>query len=244
MAEDPDDFIMMEGARMGVMQVFYYRMCQDMYVRYVELESTFNALDTAAITANSDHPDFYEADLRETRARDQLAAEAIKLIVIACMCLEAAIYDYAAWHLPPSVVDDQVERLDLYAKWRQVPGLVAQRELAAGGAAMGALKRLIGLRNRLVHSKSQDMPGAEGLPAAIQKLNRKTGEIIAGGHTAMRAIILLSLEMDRQLGGRTFNPLPDFAGTRRIFPQTEFPAALKPLLDACRRIDGKSLART
>ena len=172
------------------------------------------------------------------------APSAIKLIVLSCMCLEAAVYDYASWHLPARMVDKHLDRLGLYAKWALVPRLIGQQSLAEDGAAMEALDKVIALRNMLVHSKSRRMPHApEDLHAVIEKADRDLQEVLRGGHQAMRAIILISLELEQRLGDRTLHPLP-ILPKDTVFPAKEIPSAMKPLMDRCLQISRKSVARS
>jgi len=240
---DLQDHLAVEGGRIGAMQEFYYRMCEELYVEYVSLEKVYKSLPSRPDGTLEDRK-FREALDREDEARDQLMASAIKLIVLSCMCLEAAVYDYASWHLPARMVDRHLDRLGLYAKWVLVPQLIGQESLAEDGAAMEALDKVVELRNMLVHSKSRRMPHtSEELHAAIEKANRNLQEVLRGGHQAMRAIILISLELDQRLGDRTLHPLLLLTkGTR--FPAKEIPPAMKPLMNRCLQIIRKSSMRS
>ncbi len=240
---DAEDHLAVEGGRIGAMQDFYYRMCEELYVEYIGLEKAYKSLPSQPDGSLEDRA-FREALDREDEARDQLMASAIKLIVLSCMCLEAAIYDYASWHLPARMVDKHLDRLGLYAKWVLVPQLIGQESLAEDGAAMEALDKVIELRNMLVHSKSRRMPQAPNeLHAAMERANRNLQEVLRGGHQAMRAIILISLELEQRLGDKTLHPLLTLTkGT--IFPAKEIPPAMKPLMDRCLQISRKSSLRS
>lgn len=237
---EEQEHLAFEGGRIGAMQDFYYTMCEELYVEYVEREAAYDALPTRAGGSMDDvvfRDELQQADM----ARDRLMASAIKLIVISCMCLEAAVYDYASWHLPAKLIDRHLDRLGLYAKWLLVPRLVGQETLAEDGAAMGALSKVIELRNMLVHSKSRPMPSSpEEIHALMEKVGRNVEDVMRGGHQAMRAIILVSFELEHRLGDRTLHPFPVLT-TNVVYPPKEFPPEMKPLLDRCRLI-GKKLS--
>lgn len=239
---DDDGHLAFEGGRIGAMQDFYYTMCEELYVEYVKREGAYDALPRRSDGSLED-PAFRDEAERSGRARDKLMSSAIKLIVLSCMCLEAAVYDYASWHLPARLVDRHLDRLNLYAKWLLVPRLVGQDSLAEDGAAMEALGKIIELRNMLVHSKSRRLPGSpEELHALMAKVGQSMEEVLRGGHQAMRAIILIAFELEHRLGDRTLHPFPVLT-KNTVYPPKEFPPTMKPLLDRCRLIARKASAR-
>lgn len=130
----------------------------------------------------------------------------VETIVFSAMCFEAAIYDYAAWQLGDSYAKGHLEKLDVVAKWVIVPRLVCQAEIRKDRAPFARFKQLIAARNLLVHHKSEPLKYGE---SQMEKLEREDKKFIEDVHNAVRALILMSFEMDYLLGPM-YNPLPSY----------------------------------
>lgn len=226
---DASGILTPEGGRVGTMQHFYYGIVEEAFVECVALSAEQNENPTWVEPGSIDWIEALELE------RGQFAAS-IRCIVFAGMCLEAAIYDYAAWHLPEVVVDG-LDKMDFLAKWRIIPLLVAQHEIPAGQLTHNALKALQGYRNKLVHAKSEGMKFGDGLEAQLAK-RVKDGAAIASGYlVAMEAIIAASIELDLH-ASRTVNPLPHFIPIQGDWARSverARPEELAPLIAKCWR---------
>lgn len=214
-----------EGGRLGAMQGVYYRMSEEAFCRCA-------GLIDANGTVNLDDRLWSEDEADRDR---QSVTAAIECIVFAGMCLEAAIFDYAAWHLPDGVVMG-LDRLDFLTKWQLVPLLITGTELPAGQHARNALKTLNGIRNQLVHAKSAPMRHGADLIAQLDGARKRETAVRFGHVEAMKAIIYCSLELDR-ISPETINPLPHFnppEDTRWDFLPPDYPPPVQRIVGACR----------
>jgi hypothetical protein len=156
----------------------------------------------------------------------------VQTILFAAMSFEAAIYDYAALHLGDKYVRDHLDKLDMLSKWIICLRLIAGYEIPKERAPYAALKRLVGARNRLVHSKSE-LIGGPNTPAQLERARAEIGQRWEDVHTAFRAIVLMSSELERVIGIEAC-PLPLF--NESLVSTLEIPESLRPIVGDCRRI--------
>ena len=103
------------------------------------------------------------------------------------------------------------------------------------------LKGLVASRNALVHAKSIPMPvAADGKIPRIDT-DAFSRDVLANARTAMMAVILISLEMDKRFGDITINPLPSF--DKESVKHSDFSAELRSLISDCRGTLKKSWAK-
>ena len=226
---DTHGMITPQGGRLGSKQAFYYDIAEDAFVECVKLSAERMTMATMAEQADDEDP-----KLRELEDR-QLSAS-VRCIVFAGMCLEAAIYDYAAWHLPPVVVEG-LDKVDFLSKWRMIPLLVAKHEIPAGQLTHNSLKSLLSLRNRLVHAKSERMAYGDALPDQVSRLDKDSKVIAEGYIVAIEAVVAASIEMDLH-SPMTLNPLPRFIPARNSQLQWQDPVRpteLSSVIAKCRR---------
>lgn len=121
----------------------YFEASEAFTSEFVDKDAT---LDDAMARSKGDYP-----DPSDFWFRDGVAA-----IVFAGMCLEAASYEYAASHLPKSLVDS-LDKLDLVSKIHVLPRLVVGRALEE---QMGPVGDLVAYRNKLIHSKARPLRDA------------------------------------------------------------------------------------
>jgi hypothetical protein len=79
-------------------------------------------------------------------------------IIFSSMAVEAYIYDYAARNLSGSFTQTHIEKMDVVSKWVVVPQLVTGKKFPKDKTAFALLKKLIEIRNSLVHAKSVAIP--------------------------------------------------------------------------------------
>jgi hypothetical protein len=109
------------------------------------------------------------------------------------MCVEAEIYDYAATHLGDRYVKDNLDKLDVIAKWKVIPKLVAKASISSGGNAFHYLSDLVKARNRLVHAKSRPL-NFDTLPSSSD-LRENEAKFRNSVRNSYRAICYLAAEM-------------------------------------------------
>lgn len=229
---DAKEILTPEGGRFGAMQYFYYQIAEAAFVECVALSAEREQNSTSV---DSSSTDWIEGQNLKER---QLAAS-VRCIVFAGMCLEAAIYDYAAWHLPELVIAG-LDKMDFLAKWRIIPLLIAKHQIPDGQLTHNTLRVLQSYRNKLVHAKSEDMKFGDALQVQLAKHIKNETDIASGYIIAMEAIIATSIEMDIH-ASMTINPLPRFIPARNgliISSGSELPKELAPLIKKClRRLD-------
>lgn len=212
--------------RMSVFHLKYWEMCERAYASYLETIAKIDELDE-------------EIDPSKTMEIESVAsAYGIETIVFAGLCVESAIYDYAAVQLGDDYVREHFEKMDLISKWVVIPRLVCGRQVRKGAAAYSRLKKLVQSRNSLVHHKSwQFIPSSK---EHIDKLNKESAKYEEYIHNAYRALVFLSLEMDDTVGPR-FNPLPTFS---EDFPSSrETPISLRQVVGECKHVYNRSKKR-
>lgn len=68
--------------------------------------------------------------------KDRHRDTGLQTIVFAALCLEAAIFDYAAVHLGDAYVRDHLDKIDLLSKWVVVMRFVSDHEYQKGYRAL------------------------------------------------------------------------------------------------------------
>ena len=211
-----------EWVRINSYTGLFFEICETSYSEFLEADERLQAYRDAEVDDDSEESSKLQAD------RDALG---MKAIVFGGMCVEAAIYDYAATHLGDNFFGQHFEKLDVLSKWVLIPKLVCGDYFRKDRAAYAKLKELVQARNRLVHHKSKAL-GYNQL-GLLEQLQSEKDKFIDDVHNAYRALVLLDLEMD-YLVGSAYNPIhvldPD------IFPPHEVPANLKSVVVECKNI--------
>lgn len=226
---DTHGLITPQGGRLGSKQAFYYAIAEDAFVECVKLSVERETIQTIS-------KQLEDEDAKLKVLEDRQLSASVRCIVFAGMCLEAAIYDYAAWHLPPVVVEG-LDKVDFLSKWRMIPLLVAKHEIPAGQLTHNSLKSLLSLRNRLVHAKSERMAYGDALLDQVSRFEKNSQEIAEGYIVAIEAVVAASIEMDLH-SPMTFNPLPHFIPARNSqlhWQDPVMPAELSSVIAKCRR---------
>lgn len=143
--------------------------------------------------AKKRHAEYDEFTLEHHATSDMITDAAVSAIVFAGMAVEAYIYDYSARHLTKSFTDDHTETLRAASKWIVVPQLVTGKTFPRDRQAFQLLKKLVESRNRLVHSKSQNIRASELTGDAI---NQRDEDLRQNARDAVKAISLLAEEME------------------------------------------------
>ena len=205
--------------RVNVLHPLFFDMCEEAYSRFLTISEKYTRT-------------LKEEDIAEGRELEHAVVIAgIQAIVFAGMCVESAIYDYAAGQLGDSYVQDHLEKMDLLSKWIVIPQLVCGRKISKDTVAYASLKKLIQARNSLVHHKSSRFAGYDEKQLAKLKDDEKKFEEYV--HNAYRALVLLSLELDHLIGVQ-FNPLRTF--DENAYSSHEIPKNLEKVIDDCKRV--------
>ena len=223
------------GGRLGLSQGFYFSICEKSYSDFSQKMTSFAELGVGKQA--------YDEPVTEASAKldSEITAAAVSVVVFAGMCLEAAIYDYAAWHLGDEYAQKHLDKLDLVSKWVVIPNIIANKELPRGRPTYERLKGLVRLRNNLVHYKSSPLPAEhEDIIKKIKELNEREEDIRRGCVRAIETIILLSLDMDFIFGDVTLNPLPSFAKPSPYRYRPPYSVEVEKLVPVCRGILSRS----
>jgi hypothetical protein len=148
-----------------------------------------------------------EDEQTQSNLEDKYAVAGVKSIIFSALSVEAAINDYAAWQLGDNYFVKHLSSLDVASKWVVIPKLVCGKSIDKSGPGFSALKKLISARNDLVHNKSTHLDLSDpNLAVKLEKRSNSFDENIANSY---RAVVLLSLTMDRLVGNH-YNPLRTF----------------------------------
>jgi hypothetical protein len=203
------------SARTNVLYGTYFKIAETEFCSCLELLT----IDQSSLDDN----DIYEL---ENKAK----AFALKAIVFAAMSIESAINNYAGKHLGDKYYQQHLASLDLVSKWIIIPRLVCERSLDKSGAAYNALKILVSARNKLVHNKSEELNGSDPY-AVIKKQDKRSEEFKLDFHSSLKALYLLSMEMDFVVG-HIQNPLGTLDST--FNPSLAVPELAKELFKNCK----------
>lgn len=166
---------------------------------------------------------------------------AIKTIVFSGMCVEAAAFDFAAIHLSDSYASQFLDKLDPVAKWVVVPPLVCGHSLKLDGPAINFLRILIRCRNELVHQKSMPSP-IEISPDSFETLIKRTNRMEENVPLCLKAIVLLSLELNAVLGSLA-GVFPKFEKDERDISNHDSLPLIKAVIEDCRNIHARNHIR-
>lgn len=128
----PTEFLTREGARLGAMQGFYFKMAANLHQRLGPAVAAAKLAEQALLSAQHDEEQYYAKLWEACDTENAAVGISIEIIVFCAMSLEAAIYDYAAWHLGDTYVQSHLDKLDLLSKWLVVPRLITGRAIPVG----------------------------------------------------------------------------------------------------------------
>ncbi|MBI3231256.1 MAG: hypothetical protein HYZ45_14165 [Burkholderiales bacterium] len=211
-------------ARIGGLSETYYRVAEEAYHGYL--------IETENLVPSS-MPD--DAPTTLMQQEKEILIFGLKTVVFSAMCVEAAIFDFAAIHLGDSYSEQYLDKLDLVSKWLVIPRLACSTGLAERGAAINSLRTLVKFRNSLAHQKSKPLDLQK---MAIEDTNHKSDTFPNDVHTAYKTIVLLSLELNSATGEITC-VLPPFE--KHVISSHLIPDRVKKVVERCRTIHLNSL---
>lgn len=83
---------------------------------------------------------------------------AVVTVIFSALTLEALINDYAVSRFSKWFLTRYLDTLNAVSKWLIVPWVAVGTRFSTGGKTMEVLKKLFGLRNKLVHFKTTHAP--------------------------------------------------------------------------------------
>jgi len=211
-AEHPQE----EKSRLGGYSYAYGEFSEKEFSKSIEIEEQWK----------KEQDELIRSDLE-----DMHFEAGVKTILFAALSVEAAINDYAAWQLGDSYFDKHLSSLDVLSKWVVIPTLVCGKSIDKSGPAYSSLKKLITSRNELAHNKSKHLDISD--PNLTEKLEKRSADFDANIYNAYRAIVLLSLTMDK-LVGHGYNPLKSF--DRKVNLMLNIPENIKRVVNECKSI--------
>lgn len=206
-------------SRLGGYSYVYSDICQEEFSKSIEIENSYKI----------EKDEFIRHELENLHLR-----AGIKTILFAALSIEAAINDYAGWQLGDNFFDSHLSNLDVLSKWVVIPRLVCGESIDKSGPAYSALKKLVNSRNKLAHNKSRDLDLSD--PNWEEKLVRRSNNFDSDVYNAYRAIVMLSLTMDRIVGAQ-FNPLKSF--DKKVNLTLNIPENLQDVVNDCKNTIGK-----
>jgi len=155
--------------RVDIKSFLYLRICKEHYDRYEKSCKKF--IECQKQVSELREKGIESIGLERVMVPDDIEAmeqsHAI-VIVFAAMCLEAFIYDYAAYNFSGKFVKNYIDKLDLESKWVVIPQLVTGKRFDTDSEAFELLVKLVRYRNKLVHAKSKSRPTYDGLKKSTE----------------------------------------------------------------------------
>ncbi|GIU53809.1 hypothetical protein [Shewanella sp. KT0246] len=220
MVEHPRDTF----ARANTLGSVYFEIAQSEYCEFIRIQH----IDTKKLNDES-----------KSKWENLASQAAIKSVVFSAMCVEASINNYAGGQLGDKYFEQHLGSLDVVSKWVVIPRLICGKSIDKSGPAFSALKILISSRNSLIHNKSYEM-NLSNPESMIQKMEKRNKDFYAGFHNALKALYLLSMEMDYVIG-QMHNPLRTL--NNKFSPNTEIPPEAKELFETCKNIVSKQYSK-
>jgi len=95
------------------------------------------------------------------------------IITFLALFMESYIYDYGARQLGDRYVLSHLDQLDLLSKWVIIPKIITGKEINKSQHCFEYFKRLIQLRNKIVHWKSSEGSHSKSREFATEKFYLK-----------------------------------------------------------------------
>ena len=181
----------------------YFEISKDNFLKYLKLAERYKSIWeriehlSKKYEREGEEEDSKELDIIINRAAEiknnQDAAGHIT-IIFSAMCLEAIINHYAIIRTSKSYFDNYLDKLDVKAKWIIFPKLLANAEFNTDSKAYELLKKVITLRNELVHYKSRVIKYSQYTSDGIEKSEQ---EFHFNVQNSIKAIFLVVEELKR-----------------------------------------------
>lgn len=166
------------GYRIKFNGVMYQKIIKDNYELYLKYEKQYEELQKT-------NPSYYDCEKSNELRFKNIRYELI-VITFAGMFLECLIWDYAVTN--SSISKTKLKNMGALEKWKVIPGLV-NNKASINNKAFSLLKKLVTARNKIVHSKSKELPDTfEGLRGLATKSNRDVHEAVKCVNSCIKAL--------------------------------------------------------
>ena len=175
------------NCRVGVHAMYFKIACDQVKIYHARAEELSRL-----------EPQLYDADEVVPDLRDRVSAcylereqAAVIAVTFSAMALEAFFYDYAAERLGDQFVKEHLDKLDPKSKFLVFPRLVCGKQPSKSGPAYEGLKKLIALRNELVHFESRSF-GIDELPRASEFHDELNERLRSGVDGSVESVLVLT----------------------------------------------------
>jgi hypothetical protein len=202
----------------------YFNISKEHFLEFLKLDEKYkDTISKYDITkkrweSELDEKDSVEMEfLLETAAgfRNERSAAGHITIIFAALCLEAIINHYGMSRSSKAYFDDYLDNFNLKTKWLFFPKLLSNCEFERSSNEYGLFKKLIELRNNLVHYK----PKAINFSFFLENLNGNIDEqFFTQVKDSVKAMVYMIKKLKKQiLAGTNINGMKYFKMKTRIF---------------------------
>jgi len=154
-------------------------------------------------------------DMKLNRYQEQSEQLIVAPIISAALTLEAFSFDYAATHLGDSFVKNHIEKLEVPSRFVIATKLITGKDFPVDGQVYENMKKLVKLRNKLVHFKSRkiDMSNRTTDSDFIQPLYEEMRELVHSSTNMLRELckILDSMHSEKTYYEYSLEPTECYA---------------------------------
>lgn len=133
----------------------YTEVAKEHFKKAVDMEPELDAMREKKSNLGYDD---YELGLKIVEIDHEIEKHSLITIVFSALALEAFIYDYGARKTSDNFIQKYIDKLDLVSKWVVIPKLITGKDFPRNGNSFELLKKLVKIRNLIVHYKSFDVP--------------------------------------------------------------------------------------
>ena len=178
--------------RIDFMADFYFEICKDACIQAKQARAEYDKLRERLPKDGKLRrlsPKGFDL-LHEVRKQESVA------IAFAAICLEACIWDYAAYNTSQNKAEENFGSLNLVTKWVVIPQLLCGSDITkrriGGTCLLGRLRKLKEARNELVHPESKPLP--DNYNDAIKAIMPKRKKITLEDAFGLICLLLVELE--------------------------------------------------
>lgn len=181
----------------------YFEISKDNFIKFLKLSEDYNKIWERIEYLSKKFED--EGDEEDSKELDLIINEAAEIkndrdaaghitIIFSAMCLEAIINHYAINRSSKSYFDNYLDKLDFKSKWIIFPKLLSSAEFNCDSQAFEFLKKVITLRNELVHYKSRVIKFNQNMNGEMKKSEL---DFRSDVQNSLKAIFLVVEELKR-----------------------------------------------
>lgn len=180
---------------------WYFEICQEFHEKFDDKNKIVSELkeernEVMQKAGNPDDPPnrFHEISYELMEPERELEKYGLISVLMATMFAEAFINDYAAYSLTKSYFKKYLDSLNLISKWVVIPKITVGKNFPTGSQAYEYLKKLISVRNDVVHFKSKEIFGNDD---AERYFKENYGPFIEAANLSLQTIQELKKELKK-----------------------------------------------